>query len=364
MASTPLTGTGFSTMNAPRSAGAMRFGAASGPRNSSGADEPVVCKSGEAGDILDIMPELGKYGAADLEASFQAISRRNAKYYDRLLLSFLPPEQRKGRPGRLSMATRKAAFAECMTLAAEYGKRGRMGILEESADMLFEQYSVVALRKKFITHDQVHAWAERLNELRDDGQPFFTMLHEISSELDPAKVRQFSEMTGIPEKRAQEMLGLMGIKFAQFQARDAAFDPLSDSRPRVVSEAKELVENLPRGLGRYKILAQSILHANLPGLPPQALRKAALNLVNKRLGPSVDYDMLMQYVFIKQLGRQELDFENPELTYNQRKAILKLLETLLETHLLKDAAIPGLDPKCLPTPPKPICFGGSLNVSA
>ena len=31
------------------------------------------------------------------------------------------------------------------------------------------------------------------------------------------------------------------------------------------------------------------------------------------------------------------------MTYNQRKAILKLLETLLETQLLKDAAIPNLE---------------------
>lgn len=304
-------------------------------------------------DILDLFPglrtTLGKYGGSDnLEAGFAAMSPRAQRYIDKMLASFLP----EGTPGvhpkrKLSPSLHQKAFKLFLQEANAYEESQSLGLMEEASDMLFELYTLQALRNKLITPNLIAFWVEDVQRRQVAGEPFHDTLRAIYASLPEDSVKRFSKLSDIPEERAKPLLGLIVFKFAMYKSRHPGLDFEADTLPRMEAEARELIAHFPPDLPeRQTVLGLAFDYRDNPDQSTEKMRDDLLDVVNKRLKGRISYDEMVKYIFIKQLGRQELDYDNPGLTYNMRKSMIKPYELLLETYILRESRVKPQHPPC------------------
>lgn len=265
-------------------------------------------------NILTGFDELDHYGKLDTVAGYNRLSRRAQEYIAKLQLQIKPAD------------------------LARFKEQGLYGFVEESSDMFFEMYTLQAIQKGLVNQGQIDQWQALYKECRQNKTPFFIFMREIRRSLTDDQVARFQKLTGLSESRSRTMLGLVGCKFALFQARDPQFDKMKYTRPRLWMEALELQKLMPAfSPERLKIMAQALLYTLLPDLPQDLFRQMSMKTVTQAVKAPVEYGDMMKYVFLKQMGRQELDYYHPEMTYNQRKCTVKPFEILLESVAIKNA---------------------------
>lgn len=223
---------------------------------------------------------------------------------------------------------------------SRFSKTKKYGYLEESADVLFEFYTLQAIRRGLVRPESIENWASDFVPGKRGQKKFFTIFKELKNAIPPEDVQAFQALTGQSSDRARDMLALIWVKFALFRSQDENFNHMQQTRKRVMGEARELTEQLSKfSPARMQLMAKTWLAGRKAGYPQEYFRHSVMKFVQKRLGGNVQYDSLMQYVFIKQLGRQELDYEKPFFSYGERKKVLKPFELLHETILLKQAGV-------------------------
>lgn len=285
-------------------------------------------------------PELRKYGDVNVEQGYQALSQSEARLASRYI--------------------RHVSEAEYLS----YASQGMLGPLEEVADLLYEMYAVHAIEQQIIDPRRVDRLVREIRQPEDRRMPFSALLAEAGREFSRAQVSQFQDMTQIRNTvRARDILALLEIKFALHQEMNPRFDMWADSRRNALDEVGEVAEHLAPDSPGHKVLERltryyrdehqreqqtpggSVRHADV--MSHLSLSRQSLEaLLQQRLGPGLDYEQhIMQYAFLKQLGRQQLDYENPQIreirdASLKRKAIKrihKFFELRFEASLLKDA---------------------------
>jgi predicted RNA-binding protein with PIN domain len=224
-------------------------------------------------------------------------------------------------------------------------KANMLGLVEESSDMLFELYTMKALRSKVITTDKVDQWCRNVmpgqTEQARAAKPFETTLAEIDQDLPKDKAGKLEKTIGWDPKKAHELLQLMAAKFMLMRKREPQYNLVKETKPLLWEESKELMEPFPLfSPRRIQIAALALAYTYIPQLPVGVFRSQLESIVASRLKTPVKYGDLMENVFQKQYRRQEYDYENPQILKKEdRKRVLKGIEVLNEAAVLKKARL-------------------------
>lgn len=219
----------------------------------------------------------------------------------------------------------------------------RLGTVEGAGDILFEVYSLNALRKNIITEDLVEQWRLRLKKLKSDETPldnksFSHFADKLLKSIDPKKRQEFQKIVGGSKAHSDDLLALIGTKFALFSHYDPKFRLWDDTKPLLHAEANELKSYLPDFLPRVKVSFLSLLYTNIPGLPVNFLINQLTQIIHKETKAPVSLTTINRALVAKHLRRQGLDFDfHEQYSRMQRKNNYgKGYDLLTEAALLND----------------------------
>ncbi len=275
-----------------------------------------------------------------------------------------------------------------------FDKTDKLGLIEESSDMFFEMYTLKALYGGLVTPKQVKEWARLLPRVPQgadttyqvtdaallNGTQFKAFREKIRQDIKltaekdhPHRLKSFEKMVNKgwdaqlnnqAQNRALDILSLVGMKCALMTKKDPNYHLIWDNYKFLYGEGEELREEMagdskmdrPK---KWLVAGLSMLYT-LPGMPANLFRKAITDVVSEELGKDfqVDYKDLMETVYSKQIGRQELDYSRPDIdnklkgdamiTLSQdalkkgnakRKCILKPYELWQEAAVLNNAKV-------------------------
>jgi hypothetical protein len=277
----------------------------------------------------------------------------------------------------------------------------KLGLVEESSDMFFEMYTLKALYSGLITGSQVKKWSAILPQAPADGkriteadfpdlingkafekarQAIKTEIKETAEKKHPWAYQHFRKMVNQgwanPQAgnsdRALDLLALVGMKCALMTKKDPGYKLWGDNIQLLCGEAEELREEMhgesPMDRPAKWLIAGMAKLYSLPLMPAALFQKIIVHIVGKELNfapkgtpkPAlkfdIDYKDLMETVYSKQIGRQELDYSRPDIDASlighsgirvnkdamkwgnaKRKCILKPYELWQESAVLKNA---------------------------
>ncbi len=227
---------------------------------------------------------------------------------------------------------------------SQYQGEHKLGILEETADVLFEYYALQAIKMDIVSEGGMDRFNQVLADIEtndDDYTPPFSiawqaMVETIKEKTSDEQIEKFMAISGIrSEKRALNLLGLIAFKFSILEEDEHI---LAKTRQRVYSEAVELGEHQGRYGSRSPMLEiVTAVFSRFTQLPSQWLGKYLQRRAEKSLDIPVSHDDFLRYMFIKLLARQETHYEHQDTTYDERKRLYKPMEALLEASILHHA---------------------------
>lgn len=283
---------------------------------------------------------------------------------------------------------------------------GKLGLVEESSDMFFEMYTLKALYSHLVTKEQVKKWSAMLpktlpekgtrsRELLEQGDIFNDARKAIKEDIKkavekkhPWAFQRFKDSVNEgwadpagkngPTDRALDLLSLIGMKCALMTKKDSGYSLVWDNIKLLSGEAEELREEMhgdsPLDCPAKWLIAGMAMLYSLPLMPYTPFRSIITNIVGKELNrppegakqPSqkfnINYRDLMETVYSKQIGRQELDYSRPDIDAKlsmsqdirvnkdamkkgnaKRKCVLKPYELWQESAVLKNALRQGED---------------------
>lgn len=293
----------------------------------------------------------------------------------------------------------------------KFSETEKLGLVEESSDMFFEMFTMKAIAGGLITKEQVDKWTDELIPVAPedppadykitedsqvpikggkeylsgakllDGTAFNEARDTIRREIKEAAEKNhkgryerfrkmvnkdWCETSNDPEKpdRALDMLTLIGMKFALMSRKDSNYSShlFGQNYQLLYGEGEELREEMKGDSkngnpSKWLISGLSMLYTT-PWWPGDLFRKPILSIVQRELGKDfkIDYKDLMETVYSKQIGRQELDFSRPDIDHRlkhdpsirvskdamkkgnaKRKCVLKPYELWQESAVLKNA---------------------------
>lgn len=294
----------------------------------------------------------------------------------------------------------------------KFNETDKLGLVEESSDMFFEMFTMKAIAGGLITKEQVDKWTNDLIPMVPEDAPANYKITEDSKVpvnnsgkplLNGAKLldgtafndarntirrdireaaeknhkgryerfrkmvnKDWCETSNDPKKpdRALDMLTLIGMKFALMSRKDSNYSShlFGQNYQLLYGEGEELREEMAGDSkngspSKWLISGLSMLYTT-PWWPGDLFRKPILSIVQRELGKDfkIDYKDLMETVYSKQIGRQELDFSRPDIDHRlrhdpsirvnkdamkkgnaKRKCVLKPYELWQESAVLKNA---------------------------
>jgi hypothetical protein len=280
----------------------------------------------------------------------------------------------------------------------------KLGLVEESSDMFFEMYTLKALYSGLITKSQVKKWSATLPQAPGDGkriteadfpdlingkafekarQAIKAEIKETAEKKHPWAYEHFRKMVNQgwvnPQAghsdRALDLLALVGMKCALMTRKDPGYKLWGDNIQLLCAEAEELREEMhgesPMDSPIKWLIAGMAKLYSLPLMPAGLFQKIIVHIVGQELNYTpktpkgtqapplkfdIDYKDLMETVYSKQIGRQELDYSRPDIDASlrghsgirvnkdamkwgnaKRKCILKPYELWQESAVLKNA---------------------------
>lgn len=222
-----------------------------------------------------------------------------------------------------------------------FQQQRKLGFIEEAADLIFEYYTLRAGRQGILSRKNIQGWATLIERGQADGIPFFQLYTKVRDGLDNTQIEKFQRLTRLSAQETRNLLGLMAMKFGLLHCRGIDYKSVKyEGRINMRSEMRELIAPGQMNVGKIKLWLLSHLYSLIPGLSAKPLAKAARRYVTERVGVPVQHNDLMKNVFLKQLTRQELDFEHADWRRPEdrkiRKRIWKPFEELVEAAILKD----------------------------
>jgi hypothetical protein len=278
---------------------------------------------------------------------------------------------------------------------------GKLGLVEESSDMFFEMYTLKAIYSSLITPHQVKKWSATLPQAPAYGKPITEAdfpdlingkafekarkaikaeIKETAEKKHPLAYGHFRKMVnqgwvdpqGGASDRALDLLALVGMKCALMTRKDPGYKLWGDNIKLLCGEAEELREEMhgdsPMDSPAKWLIAGLAKLYSLPLMPAVLFQKIIVHIVGKELNYTpedtqnpklkfdIDYKDLMETVYSKQIGRQELDYSRPDIDASliahsdirvnkdamkwgnaKRKCILKPYELWQESAVLKNA---------------------------
>jgi hypothetical protein len=231
----------------------------------------------------------------------------------------------------------------------------QLGPIEESGDTCLELLANLALERKLFTMENVSTWKTQLLDRASlpidqskgiapfSFEDFSAFKGQISNSFATKDIEWCTKLLGGNEKQARNFLGIIGAKFALFEAYEAGFDLRKSNKALLQGEAKELNEHLSVwSPDRLKIWFLAWSYTNLPPMlrfaSPEYFMGQLVNSVSKQLQfPSLKLDDLLEPLQKKQFRRQELDFERHNLYPDKkdRKGLVKGFEIIGEAETLK-----------------------------
>lgn len=291
----------------------------------------------------------------------------------------------------------------------KFSKTDKLGLVEESSDMFFEMFTMKAIAGGLITKAQVDKWTNDLIPMAPedppanykitedsqvpikggkeylsgakllDGTAFNTARNKIREDIKEAAEKNhkgryerfrnmvnkgWSDPKNGEKDRALDILSLIGMKFALMSRKDSNYSShlFWQNYQLLYGEGEELREEMQGDSkngspSKWLISGLSMLYTT-PWWPGDLFRKPILSIVQRELGKDfkIDYKDLMETVYSKQIGRQELDFSRPDIDHRlkhdpsirvskdamkkgnaKRKCVLKPYELWQESAVLKNA---------------------------
>lgn len=228
-------------------------------------------------------------------------------------------------------------------------KENTLGVVEEASDMLFEAYTLKALRKGLFTNAKVDAWKKKYLPAATDAarqeKPYDGFIKELDKELPNEKVKSLTQSMPWDPRKARTLYDLMASKFVTMRSRDSQFDLWKKTKPLLMAEDEELRDAFPRfSPRRLQIWLLGAAYTYIPGLPMSFLVSQLKNIASSRLHADVRYNDLMENVFAKQFRRQEHDYQTQdaakgldnEARRKKLKQTLKGIEVIDETLRVKN----------------------------
>lgn len=225
---------------------------------------------------------------------------------------------------------------------------GKMGVMEECADILFEYYTLQALQRHILDKQLVVTLHDDIlvpvlsQSGRDTEVRFEDVLQQIDNRLGEARHRRFQKVTGLDAQAAHTLLSLAAFKFAIFHGRKPHQDMEGLTKAFVKSEADEFRDEIPSNVARRRqrlLPAYTQLFIRYPQLPSRLFRWLPQSILKQQLGQPVPLGCLLGYVLEKQWRRQEFDYYHPDMRYAHRKHVGKPSEALLEAYTLAQIGI-------------------------
>ncbi len=228
------------------------------------------------------------------------------------------------------------------------------GVVEEASDTFFELMTlkVLNLNNKLgavpvVSDQMVDKAVTLLREKHQDRQDFPSLIDSIKKGISPSQLEAFHQLTQWQDEKnkSDNFLALIICKFALMRKRSidkgAVYNLDKENRELLKGEAKELIEKLPgykHFFKRLKVQTLALAYTYFPNLPTQFFMKQMLGIVQNRIhAPNTTINDLMSCVYIKQLSRQEFDYNHPQFDKNKdRKAHLKSYEMISEGLSLKN----------------------------
>ena len=287
-------------------------------------------------DIFARQPALTAYSTngKDTISAYKALSARAQKVVDGLTKTVSPQEMK------------------------DYFDGGKLGVLEEYADMVSEYDALIALQHGVISQDSLQRLASGIIQpALDQHQTFEKTLEQVAKALNSRQYKDFQSLCGIHDEAvAKELLSVICFKFAIFMAKGDERNATTLTQSRLIGEAEEwgthLTDNLALGMTLVNHARTFCSDAQRPSISDFGLMPE--KLLHQRLGLDAPLPQaeILQFAIAKLMGRQELDYQqhadaNPKnhLGYNDRKDVLKRFESLLEASVLKRNGITPLSPE-------------------
>ncbi len=273
--------------------------------------------------VIQDMPDLKKYKELSLLRSYDKLPEAQQERFE-AICNDMPPQE-----------------VEAM--------KKKLGILEESSDMMFELFSWQALNKKLITKPAAQKLSDEHmpanTQAARDQKPFEQYISQIArlnqALTNKTKLNAFTKTMPLTPEKAKQLYMLMLAKYTLFLKRDPGLNIKKASKPLLKGEADELEELFPRfSLRRLEIKGLAIAYTYIPQLPAKLFCSLMQGLVSSILQTPVKSTDLLGLVSEKQALRQEFDYANPQYKSNEeRKTVLKGWEVLNEASCLKKARL-------------------------
>ncbi len=274
-------------------------------------------------------PELNKYGSGqNIKKRYQHLPQSSKPIVDQIL------KNKQMTPKEI----------------ARYYETGRLGLIEESADTLFEYYMYRTAMAGIINEDQIFSWVDNLNDLKAEGQSFIALQAFINEALTPQQYERFQELNGFSDAKISNALFAVSCLKPALFAMNGKPDPLiANTKHHFFGESEELIDEL-----KHHPILQTLMRASFKMMIPlesiagQGFSKILRKIISRELGLNtlIAQEDLARYILFKHTSRQDLDYSS-SLKYDERKQVLKPFEVLVEAHLLKQLDLKQLDLKQL-----------------
>jgi hypothetical protein len=215
----------------------------------------------------------------------------------------------------------------------------KLGLVEESSDMLFELYTLKALRKKWITPEQIVHLQPVFDTMRKTQLPFEHWVNYLEKQLPAETLKAYQTKVNWPQnpEKAKQFLSLTISKFLLMRSHHPELDIIKASKNLLAGETEELDELLPRfSIRRLQLNVLAKVYTKFPFLPIQFFQNQLVGIVASQLKTEVSLNDLLENVHGKQYRRQSFDYHNPNFKSNkERKSNLKGIELIHEASIVK-----------------------------
>jgi hypothetical protein len=214
-----------------------------------------------------------------------------------------------------------------------YSDSGKLGVVEESADLLFELLKLKALRQGLITEERLSRLATTMAQSVRAGKPFGDMLAAIRQAFTPTAWDDFQKLAGVSPRHA-DLLPVL-LTNALWCSKNSQY---VDIAANVQAETREYLKEIPGNpFAKAFLTGYVALLKAFPHLSIGPLESVLLSLTRRALAlPRLQRGDLLEYVLQKQMARQEVNYLHPEYDRQQAKELLKPFEVVLESAILKD----------------------------
>ncbi len=220
-------------------------------------------------------------------------------------------------------------------------KQGKLGDLEEVSDVSYELSILKAVKKGYITLDDVEQTMQFIQRSRGSDSGIEATRAFVQQLLDPKQVKRLAVKAGISEAQSLERLVHTTARFALLRMEGRFQDLEQGTRAQLADEYDEVLERLPenatktRLLTRHKQRILSFLESVSPATATRILGQLLIG--NGSLDLKKPFEAIQQFISMKHELRAWFHVskkDSPQYDYNNRKNTTGPIERLGEAFII------------------------------